>query len=141
MERIVANQLAQPRLVAALLGVFGTGALLLAAIGLYAVLAYLVWRRTRELAIRQALGASPSRLRSSVLGQALVIAGVGIVLGLAGALAGGRLIRSFLFGVAPNDPLTLVGVAAMLLIVALAAAYVPARRASRADPAALLRGE
>jgi predicted permease len=141
MERIVAGQLAQPRLIAALLGVFSAGALVLAAVGVYAVLAYLVRRRTRELAIRHALGASPSRLRSLVLRQALVIAGVGAGLGLAGALAGGRLIRSLLFGVTPDDPPTLAGVAVVLLVVALGAAYVPARRASRADPAAVLRGE
>lgn len=139
MERRVASQLTQPRLSAAMLGVFGMGALLLSAVGLYAVLAFMVRQRTRELAIRHALGATPSHLRGLVLRQGAVMAGAGVVLGLAVALAGGRLLRSLLFGVNPADPLALAGAAATLVGVALAAAYIPARRATRADALAVLR--
>jgi hypothetical protein len=141
MERIVAAQLAQPRFNALLLTVFGTGALALAAVGVYAVLAYVVRRRTRELAIRHALGATPARLRSLVLREAVLMAGGGAALGLAGALAGGRLIRSLLFGVTPGDPATLGSVAALLIAVALGAASAPALRAARVDPAVVLRAE
>ena len=107
MAQLVAGQFAQPRLSASLIAVFGAGALLLASVGLYAVLAYVVRQRTRELAIRHALGATPSRLRSLVVRQALLLAGMGAVWGLLAALAGGRLLRSLLFGVHPADPLTL----------------------------------
>lgn len=139
MARLLAGELAQPRLSAALLGVFGVGALLLAAVGLYAMLAYVVRGRTRELAIRHALGASPWHLRSLVLRQGLALTGAGVLLGLATALASGSLVQSLLFGVSPADPLTLAGVPLVLLLVALAACYVPAQRATRADPVAVLR--
>jgi putative ABC transport system permease protein len=98
-----------------------------------------VRQRTRELAIRHALGATPLRLRTLVLRQALVLAGTGAVWGLLVALAGARLLRSLLFGVSPTDRLTLATVTATLILVALAAAYLPARRATRADAAAMLR--
>jgi putative ABC transport system permease protein len=139
MEALMAGELAQPRLSAVLAGVFGGGALVLASVGLYAVLAFVVRQRTRELAIRHALGATASRLRALVLRQALVLAGTGAVWGLLVALAGARLLRSVLFGVSPTDPLTLATVTATLIAVALAAAYIPARRATRADAAAMLR--
>jgi len=139
MVQLVAGQFAQPRLSASLTAVFATGALLLAGVGLYAVLAYAVRQRTRELAIRHALGATPSRLRSLVVRQALLLAGIGAVWGLLTALAGGRLLRSLLFGVHPADPLTLVATTCVLVAVMLAAAYIPAQRATRADPAASLR--
>jgi putative ABC transport system permease protein len=139
MDGLVARQLAQPRLSALLLGAFGAGALLLAAVGLYAVLAFIVRQRSRELAIRHALGASPARLRALVLREALLMSGAGVVLGLGAALAGGRFLQSLLYNVSPADPLTLAGVAAGLLTVALAAAYLPARRATRADAVAVLR--
>ena len=141
MEGLVANQLAQPRLSALLLGVFGAGALLLAAVGLYAVLSYVVRRRTRELAIRHALGALPSRLRSLVITQALGLAGLGILIGLAASVAGGGLLQSLLFGVSPADPLTLTAAAAVLLGVTVAASWLPAQRAMRADPVTVLREE
>ena len=141
MEGLVANQLAQPRLSALLLALFGAGALLLAAVGLYAVLSYVVRRRTRELAIRHALGCLPSRLRTLVIRQALGLAGLGILVGLAASLAGGGLLQSLLFGVSPADPLTLTAAAAVLLGVAAAASWVPAQRAMRADPVTVLREE
>jgi predicted permease len=139
MQALVAGELAEPRFSAVLAGVFGGGALLLASVGLYAVLAFVVRQRTRELAIRHALGATPSRLRALVLRQAMLLAGTGALWGLLVALAGARLLRSLLFGVSPTDPLTLTTVTATLVAVALAAAYIPARRATRADAAAILR--
>ena len=139
MEQLVAGQFAQARLSALLIGVFGAGALLLASVGLYAVLAYVVRRRRRELAIRHALGATPSRLRLGVLAEAAVLAGTGAVWGLLAALAGGRLLRSLLFGVEPADPLTLTSATVALTAVMLVASYLPAQRATRADPAATLR--
>jgi predicted permease len=139
LHALVAGELAEPRLSAVLAGVFGAGALVLASLGLYAVLAFVVRQRTRELAIRHALGATPLRLRALVLRQALVLAVTGAVWGLLVALAGARLLRSLLFGVSPTDPLTLATVTATLILVALAAAYLPARRATRADAAAMLR--
>lgn len=141
MGGLMARELAQPRLSAALLGAFGIGALVLAGVGLYAMLAYIVRRRTRELAIRHALGATPSRLRALVTRQALTLAGTGVLLGLAVSLAAGRLLESLLFGTSPRDPPTLVAVASLVVTVALAASYFPARRAMRADPAAVLRQE
>ena len=139
MEQLVAGQFAQARLSALLIGVFGAGALLLASVGLYAVLAYVVRRRRRELAIRHALGATPSRLRLGVLAEATVLAGTGAVWGLLAALAGGRLLRSLIFGVEPADPLTLTSATVALTAVMLVASYLPAQRATRADPAATLR--
>jgi putative ABC transport system permease protein len=141
MKGLVAKELARPRLNATLIGAFALGALVLSGVGLYGTLAYVVGRRARELAIRHALGASPSRLRSLVFGQALVLASAGTVLGLAGAIAGGGLLDSMLFATSATDPLTLAGVATLVLTVALAASYLPARTAMRADPAAVLRRE
>ena len=137
----MARELAQPRLSTVLLGVFGVGALVLAAVGLYGMLAYTVRRRTRELAIRHALGASPSHLRTLVIGRALALAGAGALAGLAAAAAGGRLLGSLLFEISPTDVPTLAGVAAVVVTVALAASYLPARRALHSDPAAVLRQE
>ncbi len=105
------------------------------------MLAFVVRRRHRELAIRHALGASPSRLRTLVFEQGMALAAAGIVLGLAASVAVGGSIRSLLFGVSPADAPTLAGVTGIVLTVALAASYVPARRATRADPAVLLRSE
>jgi putative ABC transport system permease protein len=141
MERLMARELAQPRLSTILLGVFGAGALVLAGVGLYATLAYVVRRRTRELAIRHALGASPSRLRSLVIRQALALAGAGVLVGVGASLAGGRLLGSLLFEISPTDLPTLAGVASIVAAVALAASCLPAQRAMRADPAAVLRQE
>jgi putative ABC transport system permease protein len=139
MEGLMARELAQPRLSTALLGVFGVGALVLTGVGLYAMLAYMVRRRSRELAIRHALGASPARLRSLVLRQAIALGGTGVLVGLAVSLAGGRWIETLLFGTSPTDAATLVGVAVLVMTVVLAAAYFPCRRATETDPAAVLR--
>jgi putative ABC transport system permease protein len=141
LDQRVTETLARPRVNAALLCAFAGAALLLAAVGIYGVIAFGVVQRTRELGIRMALGAGASNLLHMVVSQGMrpVLAGVG--LGLAGALAGTRLLRGLLFGVAPTDPTTFLVVTAFLLAVALLASYLPARRAARSDPMIALRNE
>jgi putative ABC transport system permease protein len=139
MDEVIAPQLAQPRLNALLLSAFA--AVLLAAIGLYGIMPSAVSQQTRELGVRLALGATPNRLRAMILGRALTVVGAGALAGLLGALAGSRLLTTMLFEVSPTDPVTLVGVSALLLSVALLAAYLPARRATRIDPAQTLRAD
>jgi putative ABC transport system permease protein len=140
-ETFVADTLAQPELNALLLALFAGAALTLAAVGLFGVMATAVRQRTREIAIRVALGATPAGIRRGVLREALFLLGAGGCLGLGLALAMTRWLRSLLFGVSPSDPLTLVLGAGVLAGVALLAAYLPARRASRIDPAQALRAE
>jgi putative ABC transport system permease protein len=141
MDDYVGEQLVQPRLSALLLSVFGLVALLLAAIGLYGVMASAVSDQTREIGVRIALGATPDRLRRDVLGRALTVASAGTAVGLACAIATSKLISSLLYQVSPTDPIILVGACATLLAIALLAAYVPARRATRIEPARALRAE
>ena len=141
MDELIASEVAQPRLNAWLLTAFAFAAVVLAAIGLYGIMASAVAQQTRELGVRMALGATPNRLRQMVLGQAVKVAGAGAALGLVGALAGSRLLTSMLFEVSPTDPVTLIGVSLLLLSVALLAAYLPARRATKIDPAQALRAE
>ncbi len=141
MSELVGRQLALPRLATLVLSGFGAAALLLAAIGLYGVMAAAVRERTHELGVRAALGATPGRLRREVLQQAALIAVAGAAVGVAAALVASRFLRSLLFQVTPADPVALAGAAALLLAVALIAAYVPAWRATRADPARALRAE
>jgi predicted lysophospholipase L1 biosynthesis ABC-type transport system permease subunit len=141
LEAFVADTLAQPKLNALLLTLFAGAALALAAVGLFGVMATTVRQRTREIAIRVALGATPAGIRAGVLREALLLLGAGGCLGLAIALAVTRLLRSLLFGVSPNDPLALACGVGVLVGVALLAAYLPAHRASRIDPADALRAE
>jgi ABC-type antimicrobial peptide transport system permease subunit len=141
MGELIAPQIAQPRLNALLLSAFAVVAILLAAIGLYGIMTSAVSQQSRELGVRMALGATPEGLRNMVLGQALTVTGAGAVAGFAAAFAGSRLLTSMLFDVSPTDPLTLIGVSALLLAVALLAAYFPARRATLIDPARALRAE
>jgi len=141
MDEVIAPQLAQPRLNALLLSAFAFAAVLLAAIGLYGIMASAVSHQTRELGVRLALGATPDRLRAMILRQAWTVAGAGALTGLLGALAGSRLITSMLFEVTPTDPAALLGACGLLLAVALLAAYIPARRATRVDPMVALRYE
>lgn len=141
MDEFLAVPLAQPRLGTLLLSGFGLTALFLAAIGLYAVMAAAVRNQSHEIGVRMALGAAPSRVRREVLGTALVVTSIGAVVGLAAALAGGRLLEALLFEVRPTDPVALTGACVVLMMVALAAAYLPARRATRIDPASALRGD
>lgn len=137
----ITQRLAQERLFATLLSFFGALALALAALGLYGLLAHLVAERTHELGIRLALGAQTADLLRLVIGQGLRLVVPGVVLGLAGAYAATRLVKSFLFGVAPTDWLTFGATALMLLAVALLACWIPARRATKVDPLIALRTE
>jgi len=120
---------------------FGVIALLLAAIGLYGVMASLVRDQTREIGIRIALGASIGRVRGEVLGRAGIVVGAGAVAGLAGALATSRVLSALLFQVSPSDPVSLGGACLVLVVIGALAAYVPARRATRIDPVQALRAE
>ena len=137
-ERKVVS-LARPRVNATVLGGFALAALVLAAVGIYGVVAYGVVQRTRELGIRMALGAGGSTLLRMVIRQGMMPVLGGMAVGLVGALAGGRLLRGLLFGVGTGDPATLTLVTGFLVAVALAAMYLPARRASRSDPMLALR--
>lgn len=141
MDDVLAPSLAEPRLGTLLMTSFGLAALLLAAIGLYGVMASLVRDQTREIGIRIALGASVSRVRAEVLGRAGIVAGAGAIAGLAGALATSRVLSSLLFQVSPSDPVALGGSCLVLLLVGGLASYVPARRATRVDPVQALRAE
>ena len=141
MDQLLDAPLAQPRLSALLLSGFSLVALLLSAIGLYGVMTASVRRQTREIGVRMALGAMPGAIRRLVLSQMAGFVGVGVVAGLAGALATSRVLRSMLFQVSPIDPRTLASVCVLLLGVATLAGYFPARRASRIDPVEALRTE
>ncbi|HTS63741.1 MAG TPA: ABC transporter permease [Candidatus Acidoferrales bacterium] len=141
MEDWVSNNAAQPRLNAALLGVFAGVALLIAAVGVYGVLAYSVSQRTREIGLRIALGAQQSGVLRWIVRQGMLVAAAGIAIGLAGAYALSHLLAALLFGVQPRDPLTFAAVAVLLFTIAFAACLVPARRASRVDPIVTLREE
>jgi putative ABC transport system permease protein len=141
MDRLMESAVGQRRLSMVLLGTFAGLALLLAALGIYGVISFDVTRRTQELGIRMALGAGRQTVLRLVLSQGVQLATVGLVLGLIGAAAGSRLIESQLFGIHTIDPLTFVGVAALLGIVALAATLLPALRATRVDPMEALRYE
>jgi putative ABC transport system permease protein len=141
MEEVIASSMAQPRFRTTLLSLFGAAALLLAAIGIYGVLAYTVAQQTREIGIRMALGAHPARVLRLVLGRGLRLAGAGTAIGVLAALLLTQLLSSLLFDVSATDPLTFAAVAALLLGVALLACYVPARRAMRVDPMVALRYE
>ncbi|HET9263866.1 MAG TPA: ADOP family duplicated permease [Vicinamibacterales bacterium] len=138
-ERLLDGPLARPKFNARLLGVFGVTALLLAAIGLAAVMTAQVRQREREIAVRVALGATPAGICRLVLGEALWLAGLGAAIGLAGAAAATRVVRSLLFEIDALDPLSLAGAAMLLMIAAALAAGGPARHATRLDAAQLLR--
>jgi putative ABC transport system permease protein len=141
LDRIALDSMSQPRLQASLMAVFAGAALLLAALGIYGVLSYAVAQSTHELGIRMALGARAADVLKLVLGQGLLLTGAGLAAGFAGALALTRLLESMLFHVKPADPLTFAAVALLLAVVAVAAALVPARRATRVDPLAAIRSE
>jgi predicted permease len=140
IESVVAGSLADRRFVLFLLGVFGTTALLLATLGVYSVISYLVMQRRQELAVRVALGAQTQDLLRLVLRQGAVLAVTGVVVGVVATLALTRLLSGLLFGVRPTDPLSFGAVALLLTLVALVASWVPARRASSVDPMEVLRG-
>jgi putative ABC transport system permease protein len=141
MTSLMSTAVATRRLSAMILATFGIVAILIAAVGLYGVVSHSVTERTREIGLRMALGAEQSTILRLFVGQGLMTAATGIVVGVAGALGLSSWLRQILFGVEPTDPATLAVVATILLIVALIACYVPARRATRVDPLVALRAE
>jgi len=139
MEQVVADKVAQPRLTMLLLGAFAVLALVLAAVGVYGVLSYSVTQRTREIGIRMAIGAGQRDVLKLVVRHGMLLTLLGALLGLTASFALTRLMRTLLFGVSANDPLTFIAVALLLSLVALLAALVPARRATKVDPLTALR--
>lgn len=139
LKRLVANSMARQRFYAVMLGVFAAVAGLLAAIGIYGVLAYAVVQRTQEIGVRVALGAERRQVLGLVLSKGLMLTVVGVAIGLVGAAAGARLLQGMLFGIHPLDVQTFVAVAITFTMVALAASYLPARRATKVDPMVALR--
>src|SRR5262249_55209369 len=133
--------LSERRFYVLLIAVFAGIALVLAAVGIFGVLSYLVTQRTREIGIRVALGADRAAVVSMVLRQALGLAGVGVSLGVVGAAALTGVMRKMLFDLSPTDPVTFVAVALTLFTVAVAAAWIPARRATGVDPVVALRND
>ena len=141
MDQIVSNAMSRPRLYAVLLGLFAMVAVVLAAIGIYGVLGFLVTRRTREIGIRLALGARREQVIALIVRQTAALTVTGVIVGVAAAAALSRYLEGLLFGVTPLDPATFIGVIVLFGVVAAAAAYVPARRATRINPIAALRAE
>ena len=141
MDGLISDSISPRRFSAVLVGIFAALALLLAAIGIYGVMSYSVSQRRQEIGLRIALGAQRTNVRGMILGQTLKLTLIGVGLGLTGALVLARFLASLLFGIGSYDPVTLLGVALLLVGVALAASYIPARRAMRVDPVVSLRYE
>lgn len=141
MRSIVDRSLSRASFTMTLLGIAGGAALLLAAIGLYATISYIVARRTNEIGVRMALGAEPQQVQSLVVGGSLRLTLSGLGIGLVGGLALTRVLRGLLYGVAPTDPTAFLGATMVLAVVALLAGWLPARRAARVDPVVALRHE
>jgi putative ABC transport system permease protein len=144
MEEIASESMSAQRFPMILLGAFAALALLLASVGIYGVISYSVTQRVHEIGIRMALGAGKRTIFQLVLGQGVRLAVVGLAIGVTATLVLTRLLSSFsnlLYGVAPSDPATMIAVAILLMLVALAASYIPARRATRVDPMVALRHE
>jgi putative ABC transport system permease protein len=141
MNDVLATSVDGPRFRTLLLAAFAGTALLLAVIGVYGLVSYSVAQRTREIGIRVALGASSSQVIGPIVGHGMLLAAIGVAIGLVGSLFATRLVASFLYGVAPTDPVTFGGVSVLLLTVAFVASYVPSRRALRVDPLTALRAD
>jgi ABC-type antimicrobial peptide transport system permease subunit len=141
MDQIVSNAMSRPRLYAVLLGLFAMVAVVLAAIGIYGVLGFLVTRRTREIGIRVALGARREQVIALIVRQTAALTVTGVIAGVAAAAALSRYLEGLLFGVTPLDPATFIGVIVLFGVVAAVAAYVPTRRATRINPITALRAE
>ena len=140
-DEVLAASNATRRFVMLLVGLFGLAALLLAALGIYGVIAYAVSQQQREIGIRIALGARPGSVVRMVLADGLRLTLVGVACGVVGALATTRLLAGLLFGVGASDPVTFGGIVAVLALVALAACWIPARRAAKVSPLVALRSE
>jgi len=141
MAERVGSSVGRQRFYTTLVALFAGVALVLAAVGLYGVIAYAVSQRTHELGIRVALGATTQRISVMVIREGLALTAVGAGLGIVAALAAGSVVASLLFGVTPRDPITLAGVVVVLAAVAMLASWLPARRAARVDPLVAMRGE
>jgi putative ABC transport system permease protein len=141
MADVQATALASQRFMMTLVLGLGAVALLLAAIGIHGLIASSVTERTRELGLRLALGASGRQVLKDVMLPGISLAVIGVTMGAAGALAGARVMQSYIWGVQPRDPVTLLAVVGTLLVVALVASAIPALRVLRLDPASTLRGE
>jgi ABC-type antimicrobial peptide transport system permease subunit len=141
LTEVISQSVSEPRFRAWLLGVFAAAGLTLTLVGIYGVVSYMAAQRTREIGIRVALGAQRSNVLQLVLGQGVRLTVIGAIAGVLGSLALTRLLKSELFGIKPTDPVTLISAAALMLLVALAACYLPARRATRIDPLEALRHE
>jgi len=141
MEENMATTVAQPRFRTWLIGILAMLALVLAAVGVYGVMSYTVTQRTSEIGVRVALGAQPRDVFRIIVGEGLRLALFGVGVGLVAALVLTRLLQSFLFGVSAYDPLTFIAVSLLLTLVAVAASYLPARRATHVDPMIALRYE
>jgi putative ABC transport system permease protein len=141
MRARLSDRLAQPKFRSAIVGLFALVGLMLSSIGLYAVLAYFVRQRRHEISVRLALGARVEDVAALVVRRGMILVAAGLTIGAAGAMAGGRLMSGWMFGIGTADPLTFVGVSLCLVTVALLACVVPALRAARLDPAEVLNEE
>lgn len=141
MDELQSTAIAVARFQTLLLGSFAGIALLLSVVGLYGVVSHSVTKRTNEIGVRMALGANRSTVLTMVLKQALTLVGIGLVIGLAGAFAGGEILRTGLQGVTPHRPLLLALACCMIIAAAITAAYLPARRAASIEPMQALRNE
>ena len=141
LDEVFAESIARPRLTAVAMSVFAAAALLLAALGVYGIVAYSVSQRSREFGIRVALGARPGQIIGMVVGQNLRIVALGLGAGLVTAIPATRLLRGLLYQVGPNDPATFIAIGTMLAVVAIVASYLPARRGTRVDPVVTLRAD
>ena len=141
MDEIIAESLAARRFSAVLLGIFGALAVVMSCVGIYGVVSYLAGQRNHEIGVRMALGAERRHVLQMVLGEGAKMTLLGVAIGLVAAFGLTRLMANMLVGVSAHDPLTLAAVASLLVLVALAACYVPARRATKVDPMVALRHE
>jgi ABC-type antimicrobial peptide transport system permease subunit len=141
MDKIIADSLARQRFSMILLGIFAALALALSCLGIYGVISYLVGQRTNEIGIRMALGAQRNDVLRLILGRGAKLILIGVIAGMAASLALTRLMAGLLFAVSAYDPVTFLGVACLLVLVALVASYIPARRGMRVDPIVALRYE
>ena len=141
MEEVVAESIWQPRLYATLFVVFAGGALVLALIGIYGVMAFLVQTRTHEIGVRMALGATARDVFKLIVGRGMKLTVIGVVIGVAGAIAVTRLLHGLLFNTSATDPFIFIAISILLSVAAFLACYIPARRAAKVDPLIALRYE